>query len=117
MTEAVEFDLVRTSIADHPTLVVYGEVDVVTSPRLHEALEQLLEDGPSLVLVDMANVTFIDSSGLGALVVADRHLEERGSELRLVALSPRVTSVLEAAGLTDRFQTFDLEGPAEDGER
>ena len=50
------FDLVRLEVDGHPVLVVYGELDVVTSPRLHEALSEVINARASAVLVDMANV-------------------------------------------------------------
>ncbi len=100
------FDLALIEVGDHPVLVVYGEVDAVTAPKLHEALTALVAAGHPRVLVDLANVTFIDSSGLTALVVAHRHLEESGGELRLVSVPDSVGKLFSFAGLDKRFQIF-----------
>ena len=62
MAPETAFDLVRLDVGGHPVLFVYGEVDALTSPRLHEQLSALIAEGQSTVLVDLANVTFIDSS-------------------------------------------------------
>jgi anti-sigma B factor antagonist len=106
MTERVGLDLARMEYGGHPVVFVYGEIDVMTAPRLHETLAEVIAESPSSLLVDLANVTFIDSTGLGALVVAHRHLEERGGRLRLVSVPPAVAQVLEVTGLTSRFEVY-----------
>lgn len=106
MTERVGFDLARMEYGGHPVVFVYGEIDVLTAPRLHETLHEVIAESPRSLLVDMANVTFIDSTGLGTLVVAHRHLEERGGRLRLVSVPPAVAQVLEVTGLTNRFEVY-----------
>lgn len=110
MSETSGFDLVRMEYGEHPALFVYGEIDVMTAPRLHETLEEMIAEEPATLLVDLANVTFIDSTGLGTLVVAHRHLEERGGHLRLVSVPANVVQVLEVTGLVNRFNIFpDME--------
>lgn len=106
MTERVGFDLARMEYGGHPVVFVYGEIDVLTAPRLHETLQEVIAESPSTLLLDMANVTFIDSTGLGTLVVAHRHLEARGGKLRLVSVPPAVAQVLDVTGLTNRFEAY-----------
>lgn len=114
MTERVGFDLARMEYGGHPVVFVYGEIDVLTTPRLHETLQEVIAESPSSLLVDLANVTFIDSTGLGALVVAHRHLEERGGKLRLVSVPPPVAQILEVTGLTNRFEVYaDIDAAGE----
>jgi anti-sigma B factor antagonist len=103
---AVPFDLVRIDIEGHPVLVVYGELDLMTSPRLHDAVTQILAERPRIVLIDLANVTFLDSTALGTLVVAQRHVADSGAELRLVAVAPQPAKIFEVTGLADRFNIF-----------
>ncbi len=102
----VPFDLVRLGINDHSVLVVYGAVDILTSPKLHEALTELVEEDEEAVLLDLANVTFVDSSGLGTIVTADRHMRSRGRQLRLVAVPESCIRLFEVTGLSDRFHVF-----------
>jgi anti-sigma B factor antagonist len=63
----------------------------------------MVAEGETTVFVDLANVSFIDSSGLSALVVAHRHLESAGGELRLVSVPTTVANVLAISGLDERF--------------
>lgn len=116
MTERAAFDLARMEYGGHPVVFVYGEVDVMTAPKLHETLEEVIGESPSSLLVDLANVSFIDSTGLGALVVAHRHLEERGGRLRLVSVPPAVAQVLEVTGLTGRFEVVSGVDLAQNGQ-
>ncbi len=104
MSDLEGFDIVRTEVNGRPTLLVYGEIDVMTAPRLHEALNLVIREGPPILQVDLANVTFIDSTGLSALVVAHRQLDELGGELRLVSVPPKVARVFELVGLDARFK-------------
>ena len=100
------FNLVRMDVGGHPIVFVYGELDAMSAPRLHEALTGLITDGETTVLVDLANVTFIDSSGLTALVVGQRHLEDAGGELRLVSVPDAVAQLFAISGLDQRFRIF-----------
>jgi anti-anti-sigma factor len=83
-------------------LVARGEIDMATVDELRRGLRRLVESaGERNVVVDLADVTFIDSSGLEALVRA----EPRGTASRLVlrSASPAVRRLLEVTGTTDRF--------------
>jgi anti-sigma B factor antagonist len=106
VSSEIPFDLVRMDVDGHPVLVVYGEVDALTSPRVHEALSALIAAGHLRVLVDLANVSFIDSSGLTALVVAHRHLDEINGELQIVAVPEPVAHLFSVTGLDERFRIY-----------
>lgn len=77
-----------------------GDLDLTTSPPLREALDRLIERYPDRDLVlDLTEVSFIDSSGLGVLLGRYRRLNPRGRELSLVGVKPSIRSVLAVAGL------------------
>jgi anti-sigma B factor antagonist len=81
-----------------------GEIDVATSPELRRELHQLLERRVSIV-VDLRDVSFIDSSGLGVLVGTLKRLRERdpNGTLVLEGLQDPVRKVFDITGLTDLF--------------
>jgi anti-sigma B factor antagonist len=85
---------------------VAGEVDLSTSPPLRDALEQAVAQGPSVV-VDLSEVTFLDSTGLGDLVRAKEAARSLGGELNLVLTQPRIRRVLEITGLDSEFVIHD----------
>ena len=80
-------------------LVLDGELDVQTSPLLREQLHQLLEEGQRQIVLDMSKLSYMDSSGISALVNTHKALGAKGS-LSLVACRPAVERVL-------RFTQFD----------
>ena len=87
---------------DRCTLVrVQGDIDVVSRARFEQALFEVVESGEPMV-VDMREVTFCDSTGLNAIVAANRRAGERGGVVALVALPPRVQRVFRITGI-DRF--------------
>ena len=96
---------INIATRDGATVVaVSGEVDLQTAPRLAEALESC---PGGRVVVDLSDVDFLDSSGLGALVTGNRHLTEAGGSLRLVRPRPSVDKVLTISRLTDVIEAFD----------
>lgn len=82
-----------------------GDIDLVTAPRLLEQLLRILRDAPTRLVVALNEVTFIDSSGLNALVSANRRAEAMGTELRLAAPAPLVTKLLQITGLDSYLVT------------
>ncbi|RKS79464.1 SpoIIAA-like anti-anti-sigma regulatory factor [Actinomadura pelletieri DSM 43383] len=87
---------------DRCTLVrVQGDIDVLSRERFEEAMFKVVESGEPLV-VDMREVTFCDSTGLNAIVAANRRATEHGTAIALVALPPRVQRVFHITGI-DKF--------------
>jgi anti-sigma B factor antagonist len=71
-----------------------GEVDMTTASKLETAFQELADRRLTEVIVDASTVTFMDSTGLHALVKGKQLIHEAGSNLALVA-SPQVRRVLE----------------------
>jgi anti-sigma B factor antagonist len=111
-TKVVEQELRVTveSAPSGPTVRVWGEVDVQTSPVLDEQLQSVLDQGPSSVVVDLGEVTFLDSTGLSVLIAGLKRCQAAGGSLRVVAPQPNVRRVLEITGLTEAFDLAP-EGP------
>jgi anti-anti-sigma factor len=87
-------------------VTVRGELDLATADRLWAELEPLFEQG-TLVVLDGAQITFLDSSGLRVLLQAANRASSGGAEFRLVAPQPAVQRVLDLAGTGDHLQTRD----------
>lgn len=75
-------------------LRLIGEIDIATVDLMADGLSQLIKRHMTDVIIDATEVTFMDSTGLHALVEGKRHIHEDGSNLILVA-SPAVRRVLE----------------------
>ncbi len=78
---------------------VSGEVDLATSPELDSAIIAALASGASALAVDLSNVTFMDSSGLGVIVRGLKRCREADIELDLVITNERVLKVFGITGL------------------
>ncbi|MEU5960986.1 STAS domain-containing protein [Micromonospora parva] len=94
-------------------LEVRGELDMATSPQLREALQRLVDSGDRQVVVDLAAVGFMDSSGLGALVVMFKALRDVGGRLCLAAVQPAVRSVLTVTSVDQVIDVYDSVPAAE----
>lgn len=85
------------------TLRLVGEVDFYNAGRLGEAMEDLQRSGASTIVVDMARLEFIDSSGLHQLVRALRRQRESDGDVMLRAPKPSTRRVLDIVGLSEVF--------------
>jgi anti-anti-sigma factor len=84
------------------TVSLAGELDPATAPDLSSRLLELAADpGVTSVVIDLAQVSFLDSAGLRVLVSANEALRARSADLVLRGPSPNVRRVLEVTGLTD----------------
>ncbi len=90
--------------ADGSTLEVVGEIDMDTVPELRRSLYELIDAGAKPVTVDMAGVSFIDSSGLGVLIGAQQRARELGGDVAIRNLNGPARKVFEITGLVDSFQ-------------
>jgi anti-sigma B factor antagonist len=86
-----------------PVLLVSGEIDVASAPEFHASLSDLIGQGTEIVIVDLSQVSFIDSTGLGVLVGAEKQMRDAGQALRLVVTQPQILRLLELTGLDQVF--------------
>jgi anti-sigma B factor antagonist len=82
------------------------------SAELHEALRLLVEKGNRKILINLADVSHIDSSGLGELVSAYTTLRNAGGELKLLNLSNRVHELMTMTKLLTVFDVYENEPEA-----
>lgn len=101
----MELTLENATSGDWTVVRVAGELDLHTSPQLRDHVLGLLEEPPVRVALDMAKVTFMDSSSLGTLVTCLKRVRERDGRLILIGISGSPMKVLSLTGL-DRV--FDL---------
>jgi anti-sigma B factor antagonist len=92
---------VRLSLAEGqaPTVVVKGEIDAVTVPRLRSCLAAAGAEASREVVVDLAGLTFIDSAALGVLTMAYKELSAEGCGLVITNVPPAAMMVFRLSGL------------------
>lgn len=79
---------------------IRGELDLLTAETFRNLVEKDLTRNKSLNLIlDMEEVTFIDSSGLGVILGRYRRIREQGGKMAITAVKPHVFRILELAGI------------------
>jgi anti-sigma B factor antagonist len=76
-----------------------GRLNMVAAPAFKSQVEETVESGRSRIVVDLAEVTFIDSSGLGALIAGLKATRQAGGDLRLAEVPEQVMTVLRLTNL------------------
>jgi stage II sporulation protein AA (anti-sigma F factor antagonist) len=85
-------------------VVLHGEIDYTNAdPVARSAREAVVRARPATVRVDMAEVSFLDSSGIRALILVMKAAQEVGAEFRVGAVTHRVFDQLRMTGLVDLF--------------
>ncbi|MFI0351750.1 STAS domain-containing protein [Actinomadura sp. 9N407] len=82
---------------------ISGEIDVFTSPRLREMLLDIIDSGAAHLVVDLSEVTFLDSTGLGVLVGIYHRLRARDGSMSFMGANDRVRRVFHVTQLTKIF--------------
>ena len=104
MHEALE---VRTvDDGDASLVIVTGEIDLSTSTRVNRELDAVLdrEPPPARLRLDLAGVSFMDTSGVAVLLKARRRALEHGCRFSVSSSSPTITRLLEVTGLTEMLR-------------
>jgi anti-sigma B factor antagonist len=102
------FPLTITSetVDDVAYLRLEGEIDLSSAHLMVDRIDQAVDDGATTVVLDFAGVTFVNSTGLGAMVAATKRLRADGGDLILRHFRGIPASALATTGL-DRFFTIE----------
>ncbi len=84
-------------------MVLQGEIDAYTAPRLEEAVRALGDVAGRHLVVDLAGVGFIDSTGLSTLVTGLRGVRDAGGVVSLREVSRQLAKLFEITGITRLF--------------
>ncbi len=86
-----------------------GIFDRTKAPDFQQEIDQLLREGIKVILIDFKRVTFMDSSGLGALVLALKKIQSSGGKLFLMSLNEQVQMLFDLTNLNSQFEFVDSE--------
>lgn len=100
---SVPFDLIVSVADDEAVVAVKGELDFHSAPKLREQIIELLGGGVRTMVIDLGELEFIDSSGLGVLVAGLKRMRDREGKFLLRSPSPRTAKVLQVSGLDKMF--------------
>jgi anti-sigma B factor antagonist len=102
--DAVELAMSQQTVGGYAVLAVRGEVDVYSAPTLQEGLTTLLDSGAKPVVVDLTEVGFLDSTGLGVLVAARTSAADTGRTLPIACDHERILRLFKITGLDGVFE-------------
>ena len=97
-------------------LVLSGELDLSSATQIEEVLKDLEEEGPSLIVLDLRELTFMDSTGLRVMVSADARARDNSRRLVIVQGPEAVHRVFRITGLDDHLDIVETpEAAVSDG--
>ncbi len=88
-------------------IVVSGELDLASGPGLEDELARVLASRVELVVLDLRELEFMDSTGLSILVKANQRAVDEGRRFGLVRGSPQVQRLLDLTGVAERLTLVD----------
>jgi anti-sigma B factor antagonist len=94
-----DFRVETQTVGRTSTLTLTGELDLLSSPILEQELQRALDAGAELVVVDLRQLAFMDSTGLHVVVAAQQRLHEAGRRLVLIRGGVQVQRLFELTGL------------------
>ena len=89
--------------AGHHVIAARGEIDLFTAPDLKQVLTDAIEGGQHRLVIDLSEVSFLDSTALGVLIGAVKRLRSRGGALAIVNTDTSIAKTFEITGLDQIF--------------
>lgn len=103
-TDPHPLNVTTTREGDDVVLIVQGELDPHTAPELGRRLDEVLADEPARVVIDLAGVGFIDSSGLRVLISTQQDLAAAGRSFVVRNPSDTASRLFEITGLSEHLE-------------
>lgn len=106
---------IETSLRHHddvPVLDVTGEIDIYTTPQFKDAVSAAIDEGKPSIIINMKDVSYMDSSGFGTLLSATKRLRPVEGGLYLAGCNEAITRMLQITRLNTIFGTFATEDEA-----
>jgi len=108
MLQATHRESGKVTVVDMSGKISLGD----GSALLRKLIRELLEEDRTLILLNLADVNYIDSSGIGELVSAFTTVKGRGGEMKLLSLTKKVHDLLQITRLFTVFEVFSEESQA-----
>jgi anti-sigma B factor antagonist len=102
---ALEIELTGTD--DIAVLKLSGAIDSYTAEEITKIIDSHINNGNLKIIVDVADINYLDSAGLGAFINAKTRLGKNNGGLRIAGLKGKAKDVFELAGVTGLFEIFD----------
>lgn len=101
------FAVHRATEGEFVVLSLEGYLDAHTAPEFEEAVQQEMEKGNLRLIVDGSKLTYISSAGLGVFMSFIEEIRERGGDIKICGVVPKVRQVFEILGFHELFDIVD----------
>ncbi|HOJ27436.1 MAG: STAS domain-containing protein [Spirochaetes bacterium] len=105
-------DITKRTKDDVVILDISGEIDLYNAPEIKDIINSLIEEKKFNVIINLEKVTYIDSSGIGALISSLSNLKKYQGGLKIINVFASVRKVFELTKLTSFFEIYDSEEAA-----
>lgn len=99
----MDLTLDTSEVGGRTVVAVGGEIDVYTAPKLRDCVTELVADGVHHIVIDMEDVEFLDSTGLGVLVGGLKKVRAHDGSLELICNQDRLLKIFRITGLAKVF--------------
>jgi anti-sigma B factor antagonist len=110
----MELEVSTRDVGESTVIKLKGEVDIYTAPSLRETIVDAVEKGRYKIAVDLNEVVFLDSTGLGVLVGGLKRVKQHDGELGVICNQDKILRIFKITGLTKIFKMYssteELEG-------
>lgn len=111
----MEFQIKTQNAEDFIVMKVIGEMDIYTSPNLLSEISKQIESGNNDILLDLSELEYLDSTGLGSLTKCISELQKRGGDLRFLSPTYIFMRLSNLADLSNSFTIYQNIQDARDG--
>lgn len=103
-----------SAAGNHRECEVKGYLDAHTVTQFEDELDHLIQDGTNQVIINLNELNYISSAGIGAIMGLTQKLRKQGGELILLSPSEKVFSILDLLGFTHIFKIVNSEQEAQE---
>ena len=107
-----QFQVDEANVEGFPVLTMSGELNINTAPDLRELLVKHVKAKQPRLMLDLSELSFMDTSGLATLIEAHLKTEKQGGALVLFGLQPRILEVFEVTRVIDLFSVWETQEQA-----
>ncbi|RME91989.1 MAG: anti-sigma factor antagonist [Candidatus Hydrogenedentota bacterium] len=93
-------------------LDIEGEIDLYNAPEIKDTIQKLIDEQKYNIIINLEKVSYIDSSGIGALISSLSNLKKYQGGLKIINVFASVKKVFELTKLTSFFEIYDSEDEA-----
>lgn len=104
---APPFSLSRSTEGELTILSLDGFLDAHTAPQFEKAIQSEMDHGNVRIIVDCAKLTYISSAGLGVFMGFIEDIRERGGDIKICGLAPKVRQVFDILGFSELYDILD----------